>query len=440
MKRVLVLCPSAWDREMLSRPDLRGQYAVEVFAEELYDTPPLWRALTFDVRRYIDRAVARWRNEGLAGIVGTGDYPACLLAAELAERLGLPGAGAKEVVLLSHKYYSRRLQRSVVPDATPAFAAVDPFAPHAGDLAGLSYPFFVKPVKGTMSIRARPVAQRGELAEAVRLTWRERLRAHLLLRPFQQLLAHHSDGSVPAHYFIAEQMLSGVQVTVDGFVERGEPVIMGVVDSVMFPGTMSFKRFDLPSSLPQGVQARMADLTRALMRGSGFDNSCFNVELFYDPDRDTIRIIEVNPRMSYQFADLYEKVDGTNTYEIQLRLATGEPVRWVPGSGPYGAASSFVLRRFSDARVLSVPSEAQVRAVTERFPETVVKVLVKPNERLSAHDQDVGSFRYGIVNMGGRDREDLLARWAEAERTLEFRFDSPAPPAQIQSKTTVFRP
>jgi hypothetical protein len=422
MKRVLAVCPSTWDKEMLARPEVRGRYDVRFYAEELYETPPVWRALRFDVHRYIEDATRELQNTGLDGIVGTGDYPGCLLAAELSERLKLPTAGAREVVLFSHKYYSREIQRKLVPHATPAFALVDPFAPHRRPLDGLEYPFFVKPVKGTMSIRARPVARREELAPAVKLTLRERLRAHLLLRPFQQLLDRYSDRSAPAHYFIAEQMLGGVQVTVDGFVENRRPVIMGIVDSVMFPGTMSFKRFDYPSTLPAGVQERMAELTAELMSKSGFDNSCFNVELFYDRERDAIHIIEVNPRMSYQFADLYEKVDGTNTYDIQLRLATGEPADLRSRSGKYGAAASFVLRRFSDAKVVAVPTAERIAEVVARFPGTVVTVLAKPGDRLSDHDQDVGSYRYGIVNMGAATREQLFADWAEVEELLAFSF------------------
>ena len=43
----------------------------------------------------------------------------------------------------------------------------------------------------------------------------------------------------------------------------------------------------------------------------------------YNQENDTIHIIEINPRMCSQFADLFEKVDGTNTYEYALALATG---------------------------------------------------------------------------------------------------------------------
>jgi biotin carboxylase len=191
---------------------------------------------------------------------------------------------------------------------------------------------------------------------------------------------------------------------------------------VMYPGTISFQRFDLPSVLPADVQARMAEIASTLMAGTGFDDSCFNIEMFYDATRDRIDVIEVNPRMSYQFADLYEHVDGTNTYEVQLALATGAPSRWRPGGGHHRFATSFVLRRFTDAHVVSVPSPDALAEIEGRYPGTVVKVLCAPGEKLSDHDQDVGSFRYCIVNMGAPTRDELFRRYADAERVLRFGF------------------
>ena len=50
-----------------------------------------------------------------------------------------------------------------------------------------------------------------------------------------------------------------MQVTVEGYAFGGEVDILGVVDSIFFPGTLAFSRFDYPSALPEGVQERMAE-------------------------------------------------------------------------------------------------------------------------------------------------------------------------------------
>ena len=64
-------------------------------------------------------------------------------------------------------------------------------------------------------------------------------------------------------------------------------------------------------------------MARRLMGGLGFDNGLFNIEMIYDGREDRIAVIEINPRMASQFADLYEKVDGTNAYEVLLDIGTG---------------------------------------------------------------------------------------------------------------------
>jgi hypothetical protein len=70
-----------------------------------------------------------------------------------------------------------------------------------------------------------------------------------------------------------------------------------------------------------------------------------------------------------------------------------------------------------------VPAAEQLEQARRRFRGIVIKVLCSAGDRLSDHDQDVGSFRYAIVNMGAPSAEELHADYAELERMLTFRFD-----------------
>lgn len=419
-KHILVVGPSVWDRESLALPRVARDHRFTFIGEEFQEYPSLLEGLRFDVFAYVRRVLREQRGKTFSGVVGTGDYPGCMLAPLLAAELGLPSPPPQAVVVLSHKFYSRQIQQRLVPHATPAFASLDPFARRPA--CALPFPFFVKPVKGTMSIRARMVRNAAELTSALRFTLRERLQGHLLFRPYGQLLRRYTDATVPPHHFIAEAPLTGDQVTVDGFIQNGHVVVTGIVDSVMYPGTHSFRRFEYPSNLPTSVQRRMVHITTTLMAGSGLDQTCFNVEMFHDATQDSVHVIEVNPRMSYQFADLYERVDGMNTYDAQLALATGTPVNWPTRQGRDGAAASFVLRRFTDARVTSVPTAAELSRVSAMFPGTTVKVLCHVGHMLSAQDQDVGSYRYAIINMGAPDAAELKRRFEKVEQTLTFNF------------------
>ena len=419
-RRILVVTPTPWELAAIKSPQLQERYEFILCGEDLAADPTWWKALRFDVVRYL-KGVARQYGHPIDGVMGTGDYPGCLFSAWLARELHLPGPHPEVVLRMSHKLISREIQAKTVPEATPLFEVIK--QPGRRPPRGFTYPFFVKPVKGAMSIRASMVRDNDELRRAVSLSWREMLRAWVLLRPFQQLLTLYGDTRTSVWDFIAEAPLYGVQVTVDGFVQRGEVTIMGIVDSVMYPGTMSFQRFEYPSTLPGGVLARMADITTRFVEGSGLDQTCFNVELFYDAERDLISIIEINPRMSYQFSDLYQQVDGTSTFEIQLALITGQEVVWVPGAGPDKAAASFVERRFKDGRVVRTPSPSQLAEVESMFPGTHVEALCEPGEHLSDHDQDVGSFRYCITNLSAPSREVLFQRYDRVKEHLPFVFE-----------------
>jgi biotin carboxylase len=245
------------------------------------------------------------------------------------------------------------------------------------------------------------------------------------LNRFKRLVRSYADFQTNGEFFLAEQLLHGKQATVEGFAFQGEITITGIVDSVMYPGTISFSSFEYPSTLPIDAQHRMQDIARRVIAHSGFDNGIFNVEMFYDAGSDTIRIIEVNPRMVGQFADLMEKVDGTNTYEVLLAIAAGERPRFKRASGPYRIAASFALRSFEDRTVISVPSPATIRAIRRRFPDTLVQVFCDPGDRLSSyeHMNDMQSYCYAMVNMGALDREALLGGFAEVRERLGFRFE-----------------
>ncbi len=73
-----------------------------------------------------------------------------------------------------------------------------------------------------------------------------RLRAHLatFVRPFDQLLARFSGFTYHGGYMLAEEVLSGHQVTLEGFVQRGVMRVVGIVDSLMYRDTLSFKRLN----------------------------------------------------------------------------------------------------------------------------------------------------------------------------------------------------
>src|SRR4051812_4157044 len=123
MKKILVLFPNEWDRYELSTPRFRGRFR---FCYEGFDVlrfPQNAALLLFSARRYVERVVARYRHERLAGVLSTDDQLGAMIAALVARRLGLPGASPESVLLAQHKYYARVAQRGIAPESTPRFCA-----------------------------------------------------------------------------------------------------------------------------------------------------------------------------------------------------------------------------------------------------------------------------------------------------------------------------
>jgi biotin carboxylase len=400
-------------------PTLRPMpYRIETYGSDVEHDPA-----SFDADRFIEAAVTALGSAGVVGVTSSSDYPGALVAAFIARELGLPGPDPETVLRCSHKYYARVAQELAAPEATPRFALIDPDRLDERSL-GLPFPLFVKPVKSWFSQYARRVDSFGELRDFV---GSPRVRAHLttFVRPLDQLLARYSGFAVRGGMMLAEELLTGHQVTLEGFVQNGAMSVVGIVDSLTYRGTLSFKRFDYPSSLSASVAQRMMTIAARVMAHIGFNDGLFNMELFYDERADAVRIVEINPRMCAQFADLMESVNGTNTYEVLVAVAAGATAPPLHRPARFTVASSYVLRHFTDATVVAAPTSARLRTIRDEFPVTLLSTPYRRGQRLSdiEFESDGYSYRYAVINMAGADRASLGRELSIVRRRLGFRLE-----------------
>jgi ATP-grasp domain len=427
MKRVLLLCPTS--REYRYLPALAAALNCRIIFDE-FDASYFDHQLAggdqsapaeFDILPRIEAAISRYADEDLAGVTSAVGYPGMPVASIIAERLGLSGPKVERVLRCEHKYYSRVSQQSLLPSATPQFQIVPPEGLAAEDAFGLPFPLFLKPVKSCFSINAQCVASLPELRRIARTN---RMPAGFL-RPFNDLLKAHTDYEYDASCLLAESLLEGVQVSLEGYVFKGEVHLLGIIDALMFSGTISFARFVYPSRLPAEVQAHMRRIAGDFIGGIGYDNALFNMELMYNPATGDIHIIEVNPKIASQFPDLFEKVDGTSSYVPLLQIALGEKPDFPSGQGAFKLAASCVLRDFTDRRVLSVPTDEQIAELTRRFPDARIEISVSAGQLLSDIMQDGKSFRYGLINIGANSEAELDAKFELCKNALPFEFAAP---------------
>jgi hypothetical protein len=384
MKDILVLCPQERDLNAIRAARLDKSYRVQ------FEGLDLDQLEDFDPESFLDSL----STVPAEGVIGTKDQSA-LLAALLAERRGLPGPRPTALIACQHKPTSRGVQRAVAPEATPDFALLDGRVP-------FGTPFFVKPVVGRLSQNVYRIDDVDELLglhEFDRYTTR-----------YGRIAALAGADPDAVHGFLAEELLSGEEVTLEGYVHGDKVTTIGVTDSVKYPGTLSFERFEYPSKLPEDRQAELSDVAVRVLPALGFEGGFFNVE-FFVPEEGAAQIIEVNGRIASQFAPLVQGLHGRSTYDALFELACGDDPGWETGL-PDGVGVSYCLRVFEDAFVEAVPD-----------PEEGLEVLVRPGLLLSEQGvNDSQSYRLAILYCFGETREEAVERCREWAAALSFRL------------------
>lgn len=414
--KTLILFNHDWDQ--LAHQRLAGQWPHISAGFDLFTFPSNAHLVWFDMERFVDRWAHKAARLGLGAVHSNHEQFGALAAALLAERMGWPGTPVNAVLACQHKLYAREVLQRVAPEATPWFARLD--AHYGGPVPdGLSYPLFVKPVKAAFSVLARTVDSQAELHRHTRFgAWELWVIRHLV-EPFERISRQRLPGAGTAHSLMVEEPICAAQYCLDGYVLGGQLTPLGCVDVAMYPGTEAFMRFDYPSRLPPAVQARAADVARRFLAAVGFTHGLFNMEFFYDAATDRLTVIEFNPRLAAQFSDLYQRVDGINLHAIGLALAHGQDPAQLPRTAPTaGVATSFVYRSFDPQATVPMPDAACQQAFAQAWPDALLLTFPKSRGSIARDFKWLGSYRHGIVHLGGRDEADLRHRCETASAQL----------------------
>lgn len=416
-KRILVLFPDDWDKAACEarRPDFDFRY--EGF--DLFRFPGNARLFTFDILRFVDGLVARYGDAGLDGVVTADEQFGALAASLVGERLGLPHTPLAAVLTAQHKYEARRAIARALPEANPRFGLI-PRDFRRGRQVPLPFPFYVKPVRATFSVLARRVGSFAELDAHLRFSWLEEAIIEHLVRPFGDVMRRYTSFEAEPFSMIAEEIVEGRQVTVNGFARDGRITMLGVVDSIMYPGTDHFQRFQYPSDLPAAEQALAEEVAGKALAAVGFTHGMFNVELRLCARTGRAIVLEINPRASGQFFDLFEEVDGFNLFGVLLALATGGTPGTPLRQGRNRHAASFVLRDLRGEGLSRWPRAADIDRLRSRHPEARIQVYPKRGAGLRRELKWLGSYRYAVVNLGAPTLAELFSAFERIRTDIDF--------------------
>ncbi len=432
--RTLVLFNFDWDQLGFARWD--RQFQTHSAGFDLFTFPSNVRLANFDLQKFVDRLATKAKQRRWQAVTSNHEQFGALAAAMLAERMDWPGTSVAAVIACQHKLLARQVLERVAPEANTDFGVL---ACRYGESVpdGIDYPVFVKPVKAAFSVLARTVNNRDELAALMRFSPWELWVVRHLVEPFERIVRARLPHAGSAHRMLLEEAIAAPQYNLDGYVFDGDVRAVGVVEPVMYPGTQAFMRWLYPCALPAGVRARALDVARRFLSAVGFTHGFFNMEFFYDAPRDRLTVIEFNPRMAAQFSDLYLRVDGIDLHRVALELAHGRDPGMLSRAKPTaGAAGSFVYRTFEPGISPPMPTAAQQRALAREFPDAMLFPFPKTPSQIARDFKWLGSYRYGILHLSGRDLLDLRARCEAASQLLGW----PTPCARFDAEGTVTAP
>ena len=423
-KNVFIVGLNDANRRKLER--LRGaenlRFHGVIAPAEVYDTE------IFPIPEMLRRAEAQLRafDGPIDAVVGYMDFPVSTMLPLVCARFGLRTPSLESLLKCEHKYWSRLVQREVIGENIPQFAAFDPFDDDAlrvvGE-AGIGFPFFVKPIKSSGSRLGFRIDSPENFSVAI-----AELRAQIetISEPFNFILDQatmpEQVRAVDGRHCLAEEIIGGHQCTVEGYVDAGEVVSYGIVDSIRYPQVISFSRYQYPSRLPASIQRRMKELTRRVMEHTGFDHGAFNVEFFWDEPRDHIWLLEINTRISQSHCELFEKVDGVSHQQVTVDLALGRHPSMPSREGRYAVAAKFFHRVFlPDALVTRAPSAGELATLEATFPDATVAVQVHEGMKLSGlPEQDSYSYALAYVWIGAASTTSLLRTYGSVLRGLRL--------------------
>lgn len=422
IRRIGLLFAYDWDRIGFERHGSRYKFYCAGF--DLFSFPDNLRLTGFDLDRFAARTADRAKRHRWSAVLSHHEPFGALAAAMVAERLGLPGVPPEAILAAQHKLHARRVLARVAPEACLAFAGLDLDygEPVPERLPGdFEYPVYVKPIKAAFSVLAREVGDRSALQAHIRFDWRELWVIRHLVEPFDRVCRARLPQAGSAHRLLLEAPVDPgtPQFNLDGWVFDGQVHALGVVDAIMYPGTQAFMRWEVPSRLPESVQARALDVARRFLGAMGYSLGFFNLEFFYDAATDRLTVIECNPRLASQFSDLYRRVLGIDAHAWSLALALGEDPRLLHREDPTDrAAASLVYRAFDVDGLPAMPDRALQGAWQRQFPDGLLFAFGRRGYSLRRDLKWTGSHRYGIVHLGAQDAAQLEARAEAASRML----------------------
>jgi hypothetical protein len=228
--------------------------------------------------------------------------------------------------------------------------------------------------------------------------------------------------------FLCEELIEGVQVTVDGFVFKGHVKFFGITKANYHSNSNIFFYHSFPYTFSPELSKKIEQGLSRLIPGLGLENGFFNVELRANEKDNTYKIIEVNSRIAFQFAKTIQAVKGFDPLHLQCDLAVGKyPDLSSTSQRCFRYCYNFELHSFEDARIAQTPTQSAYAELRLKYPEVYIRNLVHEGANLSDFKHNPDSYRYCVLDIPGDSHTEIMDKYEDVVSRLGYKF-SPSEP------------
>ena len=196
------------------------------------------------------------------------------------------------------------------------------------------------------------------------------------------------------------------------------------MDSIREEDRSSFGRYEYPSSLPQEIQFRIADIARRVITQIEYDNAPFNMEFFYNQTADEVYMLDIDLRITQSHSDIFEKIHGVSHHSLMFPLTLGEKPKTLKNQGEFNKAANFMLRTFESGKVIKTPTQSEINILKKFIPGLEIKINVKEGQHLSdLQNQDSYSFELASIFIGALNQRELVDKYKQCVEGLSFEIE-----------------
>ncbi|MFC1941549.1 ATP-grasp domain-containing protein [Chloroflexota bacterium] len=285
--------------------------------------------LTCDIRD-IERILAFAREQRVDGVTTVCLESGMSTVAYVVEQLGLPGLSPEATLNVTNKYHMRRCwEKAGLP--VPKYQLLTPDSLEDSDSLSFDNPWVVKPADNAGSRGVQWVENHKDLAKA-----------------YHNALAFTRSGEV-----LVEEFIPGTEISVEGFVLRGELYVETLSDKNRSPFPYLFD-LDIvyPSRYPEQIQREAVEQTRVAVKALGIEWAPVHEELMVTPDGQ-VYVMEIAGRGpgSKIYTSIIPHVSGVHPARVQVICALGDVPEKLDTIDPLRGATIMWFQSWRRARI-----------------------------------------------------------------------------------------